>query len=96
MSGKAARVALTEAIRRIRQEIVSSRSPDTAIVRRAKIILMAFLQQSNQVIGEQLEFHRETVGRNRPSGTHTVCVDEMTSLQANERCHKPTPEPGEN
>lgn len=62
MSGKAARVELTELMHRILQEIVSSRSIGTAIITRAKIIQMAFLKHSNQMIGERLECSRETVG----------------------------------
>ena len=62
MSGKAAKVELTELMHRILQQIVSGRSVGTAIVTRANVILMAFLKHSNQRIGEQLKFSRETVG----------------------------------
>ena len=62
MSGKAARVELTQSMHRILQQIVFSRSIGTAIIIRAKIIQMAFLKHSNQAIGEQLKCSRETVG----------------------------------
>ncbi|MES2793933.1 MAG: helix-turn-helix domain-containing protein [Planctomycetota bacterium] len=47
---------------RILQQIVSSRSLGTAIITRAKIILMAFSKHDNQMIGEQQHCSRETVG----------------------------------
>jgi hypothetical protein len=62
MSGKAAKVELTELMHRILQQIVSSRSIGTAIITRAKIIQMAFLKHDNQMIGERLGCCRETVG----------------------------------
>jgi len=62
MSGKAAKVELTELMHRILQQIVSSRSIGTAIITRAKIIQMAFLKHGNQMIGERLGCSRETVG----------------------------------
>lgn len=62
MSGKAARVELTELMHEILQQVGSSRSIGTAVVTRAKMILMAFLKHSNQAIGEHLDCSRETVG----------------------------------
>jgi transposase len=62
MSGKAAKVELTELMHGILQQIVSSRSIGTAIITRAKIIQMAFLKHGNQTIGERLGCSRETVG----------------------------------
>ena len=62
MSGKAARVELTELMQQTLQHIVSSRSIGSAVVTRARIILMGFLKHCNQSIGEELECSRETVG----------------------------------
>ena len=63
MSGKAAKIELTELMHEILQGIASSRSIGSAIVTRAIIILRAFLKYSNQTIGEQLECCCETVGK---------------------------------
>ena len=63
MSGKAAKIELTELMHQILQGIASSRILGTAIITRAKIIQMAFLKHSNLTIGEQLECCRETVGK---------------------------------
>ena len=62
MSGKAAKIELTELMHRILQEIALSRSIGIGIVTRAKIILMAFHQHRNQTISVQLICSRETVG----------------------------------
>lgn len=62
MSGKAAKVELTELMHRILQEIAFSRSIGAGIVFRAKIILMAFFKHCNQTIAELYACCRETVG----------------------------------
>lgn len=62
MSGKAARVQLTEFMQQILRQLASSRNVGIAIASRAKMILMAFQKDNNQTIGSRLGRSAKTVG----------------------------------
>ena len=82
MSGKAARVELTELMQLILQHVEASRSIGSAVVTRAKIILMAFDKHCNRVIGEHLKCSRETVGtwRRRWRDSYTALLSLQFAL----------------
>lgn len=62
MSGKAAKVQLTTVMHEILLELSASRGVGSAVVTRAKIILMAFQKLNNQAIAKALELSAKTVG----------------------------------
>jgi transposase len=62
MSGKAAKVSLTDHMFEILSKLSSSRNVGTAVVLRASVILLAFQKQFNQEIAIQLGISSETVG----------------------------------
>jgi len=62
MSGKAAKIQLTTCMHEILTQLSSSRNVGTAIVMRARIILMAFDKNNNQTIACRLGIFRRTVG----------------------------------
>lgn len=62
MSGRAAKTQLTTRMHEILLRLSSSRNISNAIVRRAKIILMAFQKEDNQTIGSRLGCSGDMVG----------------------------------
>ncbi len=62
LSGRAVKTKLTTKMSDIRHQISASRSLGKSLVRRAKIILMAFEKESNQTIAGRLEVCPKTVG----------------------------------
>lgn len=103
MSGKAAKTELTTRMHEILCQLSSSRIVGNRIVARAKIILMAFQKDDNRTIGKQLGFSAKTVGiwRRRWRDSFAALlpmqfIDEMTSVQANERrAETKLPKPGQ-
>ena len=63
MSGKAAKIRLTTEMHEVLRELASSRKLGSAIVARAKMILMGFEQHDNQSIGEELGCSAKIVGK---------------------------------
>ena len=62
MSGKAAKVRLTEKQRAILQQIVRSATAPRRLVQRAQLIVLAFDGMFNRVIADTLALHRKQVG----------------------------------
>lgn len=62
MSGKAAKVQLTDRMFEILSELSSSRNVSVAIAERVSMILFAFKRQFNQAIADSLGVSAKTVG----------------------------------
>lgn len=62
MSGKAARIRLTTVMHEILRQLAASRMVGQAIVSRAQIILLGFLQEDNRDIARAVGFCAKTVG----------------------------------
>ena len=63
MSGKAAKIPLSETMCEILTQLAASRSIGNAIVTRAMIILMAFQKHNNLAIADLLDLSAKTAGR---------------------------------
>lgn len=63
MSGKAARIQLTELMKRILTELSQSRSIGRSIVMRAKVILLGFRKYDSQSIGKELGISAKVAGK---------------------------------
>lgn len=62
MSGKAAKVVVTEKQYAILQEFAASRSLSVALVQRSRIILLAFEGANNEAIEQEVGLHHDRVG----------------------------------
>ena len=62
MSGKAAKISLTDRMFHILTELTASRNASVAVVSRAHIVLLAFQKHANHEIGMQLGLCAKTVG----------------------------------
>src|SRR5665648_129356 len=62
MSGKAAKVRLTEKQHAILQQIVRSATASRRLVQRAQLIVLAFDGMFNRVIADTVALHRKQVG----------------------------------
>ena len=62
MSGKAAKISLTDRMFEILTKLASSRNAGAAIALRASVILLSFQKHVNQEIANRLGISRETVG----------------------------------
>lgn len=63
MSGKAAKITLTDHMAQILTQLLSSRNVGVAIARRAAVILLAFQNRLNQEIAPQVGLSAKSVGR---------------------------------
>jgi transposase len=63
MSGKAAKITLTDRMFDILTQLTGSRNSSAAVVLRARVILLAFEKQANQEIATHLGMCAKTVGR---------------------------------
>ena len=63
MSGKAAKIVLTDQQQRILNEIERSRTAAAALIRRSRVILLGFVGALNARISEEVGLSRKQVGR---------------------------------
>jgi len=62
MSGKAAKVIVTEKQHAILEQIANAKTASQQLIQRAKIILWAFVGMLNMQISEQVGLNRQQVG----------------------------------